>query len=186
MTIDKMFRKAKKSFYLPNNSSQFSFENALILPYSLGILSIKFLLKSTFDIKVVFTYPNTIMSFLVQNNNSLCPSVGGVYAVPCGVCHSSYIGETLKSLQFRLTQHKNDINRGNYSNSIFKHIRDSQHNIDWNGSSMIFSSKNKTLNQLIESYFINTTPNFNTSEGFFSLDRFTIVFVKNSITARFP
>ena len=91
---------------------------------------------------------------------------------------NSYYGETLKSLQFRIDQHKADVKRCNVSNAIFIHIT-TQHRINWEDAKFVFNSKSKPLNRLIESFFIKTLPNFNISTGFFEVDNILIKFLRN-------
>ena len=160
-TINHIFQNTKKKIYDPTPPKIYSTEKGILMPYSEGLLSLRFLLKSTFNIQIIFHFPTTLNSFLVKNN-SIIDLPGGVYNIPCASCDSFYIGETIKTLNFRISQHLNDIKKGNYSNSIFKHTIETGHKINWEDSKMIFSSNDKLLNQLIESFFISTTKNFNT------------------------
>ena len=103
---------------------------------------------------------------------------GGVYKVPCDTCQGAYYGETIKTLNTRIEQHKADIRRYNHSNAIFLHITQ-QHAINWNNTKFIFSSNSKNLNRLVESFFIKYTKNFNISTGFFEIDNVVGNFLKS-------
>src|ERR1044072_3095232 len=120
-------------------------------------------------LKIYITILKTVyLYYLVNdsNNTTFTQKMGGVYKIPCNSCNSVYIGETIKSLQTRVEQHKADVRRCNTNNAIFLHITNN-HKINWNDAAVLFSSKSKNLNRFIEAFFIKTLDNFNTSSGFF-------------------
>ena len=89
--------------------------------------------------------------------------------VPCLSCEQVYIGETIKSLKTRLNQHKYAIRTFNKANSIFRHVSELGHEINWTASKFVFNSKDKQILQLVESSFIHFVPNFNLTSGFYTL-----------------
>ena len=74
-----------------------------------------------------------------------------------------------------------EVRRGNESSAVFRHLSQEEHVINWNGAEFLFRSKDKNLNQLIESFFISTKSNFNISEGFFNFDPITKRFISDHI-----
>ena len=72
-----------------------------------------------------------------------------------------YVGETLKSLAVRISQHKYCIRSGNLDSAVFRHITECNHRIDWNSPSFIFKSKDKNLLRFVEALRMNNQPNFN-------------------------
>ena len=57
---------------------------------------------------------------------------GAVYKVNCLDCDQCYKGETGRTIKIRLKEHKQDVVRGKENISgLSKHIRDTNHNIDW-------------------------------------------------------
>ena len=54
-----------------------------------------------------------------------------IYEVPC---QKSYIGETGRSLQKRMTEHKVVVRRGDRKNGIAVHVQDYDHRVDWEGA----------------------------------------------------
>jgi len=152
--------------------------NTVVIPYCEAIATLKFTISTICGVHIIFSFPDKITNYLIHNNNTVDERQGGVYSVPCSTCASSYYGETLKSLQFRIDQHKADVKRCNVSNAIFIHIT-TQHRINWEDAKFVFNSKSKPLNRLIESFFIKTLPNFNISTGFFEVDNILIKFLRN-------
>ena len=168
--ISSIFRKTKNKYKKPPSQSiANSPKNILVLPYSNNLRKFKSILKNKFDTRLVFKYNNTIRKFLVKNSPADLVPGGGVYVVPCKDCSSCYIGETIKTLPTRINQHKYDIRRLNEKNSIFRHISENSHNIDWKGASFVFKSRDKTTLQFIESILISLKPNFNLSTGFYQV-----------------
>ena len=67
----------------------------------------------------------------VKNPRSQLLKKGVVYEVPCMDCSRSYIGETGRTLQKRLMEHKAAVRRGDTNNGIAVHAWDHQHRVDW-------------------------------------------------------
>ena len=177
--IQKQYHKARQRIYenyIPPPRETPS--NIIIVPYAISLLKLRFTLKNALNISLVFTFPDTLHKNLIKNNTSNTVQSGGVYKIPCNTCQKAYYGETLKTLQFRLSQHKTDIQRHNTSNAIFIHIMEN-HTINWNAAKFVYRSNRKNNNRLVESFFIMNYHNFNTSPGFFDLDHFTISYIKS-------
>lgn len=175
-------RKAKQWFLSPpKKKTDSALLPVLSMPYHPGIKVLKWSLQQILKVKLIFNYPDTLKKFLIHNNNTDLEKSGGVYLVPCSQCPLSYIGETTKTLNERLSQHKNDFKKGNYNNAIFKHFSSAQHKISWHCSKFIFQATDKNLLHLVESFYIKTIQNFNISEGFCHLEDSTIQFIKNII-----
>ena len=54
-----------------------------------------------------------------------------VYKIKCSDCQASYIGETGRNLNTRLTEHKRAMRNGHANNHITVHHQLTNHNIDW-------------------------------------------------------
>ena len=57
-----------------------------------------------------------------------------VYEVPCKDYSKIYIGETKRTLNVRLGEHKQVVKRGDLKNGTAVHIHESHHTIDWAGA----------------------------------------------------
>ena len=62
---------------------------------------------------------------------------GVIYEVPCGECDMVYVGETKKRLQERLKQHKDDVRLRRDTNAIFKHVSETDHEVNWKGATVV-------------------------------------------------
>ena len=60
-----------------------------------------------------------------------------IYEVPCMDCEKSYIGETGRSLQKRLTEHKGAVRRGDSKNGIAVHVQKHDHRVNWEAAKVI-------------------------------------------------
>jgi len=60
-----------------------------------------------------------------------------IYEVPCMDCDKSYIGETGRSLQKRLTEHKAAVRKGVSKNGIAVHVQKHDHRVDWEAARII-------------------------------------------------
>ena len=109
--------------------------------------------------KMVFNFRNSIGRFLI--NNSPVLDSGGVYIINCFDCDLCYVGETLKSLPTRISQHKYCMRTFDKNNSIFYHAFHNNHRTDWSSSQFIFRSKDKNLLRFVEAVFILSKPTFN-------------------------
>lgn len=116
--------------------------------------------------KVTFNYPNSIGRNLVNVYQRLVQNdKPGVYKIPCKDCNDVYIGQTGRNLATRIVEHKRSVRYGQDNSAIFQHVQNQGHVIDWNNSSIIYKSNCNFGRKIVESSFINSTPNFNLSVG---------------------
>ena len=90
-------------------------------------------------VKAVFKSQGTLREALmkVKNPRPQLLKKGVVYEVPCMDCNKSYIGETGRTLQKRLVEHKAAVRRGDTNNGIAVHAWDQQHRVDWENASVL-------------------------------------------------
>ena len=83
----------------------------------------------------------------VQNvnrpNNTNMNSI--VYRIPCGGCEASYIGESSRGLDTRLSEHRNDIRHHRTSNSLVLHIDSHGHLPNWQQVEILQKGLDKSL-----------------------------------------
>ena len=168
--------KAKRKFLgTAKRAPQPENVKTIAIPYFSGLEKLKqpFLVN---NIRLVFTFPNTIVKLLVKNS----PKVNlnsGVYLIPCAECPQVYIGETKRELTVRIGEHKRDCRMGTESNAVYVHSSSNNHAINWEGSKIIFKATDKSILTFMESIFIKFKENFNLSPGFNVTDEFTSNFI---------
>ena len=80
---------------------------------------------------------------------------GAVYKIKCSDCQASYIGETGRNLNTRLTEHKRATRNGDANNHIALHHQLTNHNIDWDTAQCLTYSTNYFQRLTLESWYTN-------------------------------
>ena len=120
---------------------------------------------------VAFTYPNTISKTLIKNKPNSESNIG-VYKIPCKTCpDTGYIGETGRSLEKRVYEHRRDIRVANGKSAIFCHIRDYEHSFDFDKAEVLFRTDDYLKRRVVESALICTSKNVNLSQGHFAFNK---------------
>ena len=78
---------------------------------------------------------------------------GAVYKIKCCDCQATYIGETGRNLNVRLTEHKRATRNGDINNHIAEHHLQTNHRIDWDSAECITYSTNYYQRLNLESWF---------------------------------
>ena len=107
----------------------------LYLLYEKGISEKISRLAKKYNVKVVNQKGKSLENILKTKDNKQDANKdtqGAAYKVNCLDCEQCYIGETGRTIKIRLKEHKQDVVRGKENISgLSKHIRDTNHNIDW-------------------------------------------------------
>ena len=80
---------------------------------------------------------------------------GAVYKIKFSDCPASYIGETGRNLNARLTEHKRATRNGDANNYIAVHHQLTNHNIDWDSAQCLSYSTNYFQRLTLESWYTN-------------------------------
>ena len=89
---------------------------------------------------------------------------GAVYKIKCSNCQASYIGETGRNLNTRLTaEYKRATRNGDVNNHIAVHHQLTNHNIDWDTAQCLTYSTNYFQQLTLESWYTNLQCRANTS-----------------------
>ena len=80
---------------------------------------------------------------------------GAIYKIECSDCQASYIGETGRNLNTRLTEHKRATRNGDVNNHISEHHRQTNHRIDRDSAKCLTYSTNYFQWLTLESWFTN-------------------------------
>ena len=124
--IDHSLALARKTFYSEkrkrNNKLEF-----LSLPYHPNFESIIHPLR-LLGFCATFSYPNTIGRTLICNSPE--SNEGIIYNIPCR-CGEFYIGQSGKSIEKRILNHKYNVRANNTSNAICVHSNKCNFPMDW-------------------------------------------------------
>ena len=169
--LENALKTAKKTFYGNKEKKSFITKNLLVLPYDVKFTNVINILKK-FDVNVAFRNNTTVKTKLIKNSPTT--QEGCVYSIPCNSCDLIYIGQTSKSLDTRIKQHKYCIRTGQQNSAVFQHLSIYDHPMNWNGAKNIVKCNNSQIRNIIESSFIKNSieRNMNLNSGLFRLDRF--------------
>lgn len=119
------FNRAKKYFYSVDVRDQLDFKNSLKLPYHYSFFDLVQIVKSFNNIRLVFTYSDTVKKLLIKNFVSTNVDVG-IYRINCSNCTDFYFGQTDR-FKDRIKEHQRDIRNVNEVKCLFRHVRDEDH-----------------------------------------------------------
>ena len=164
--IDHCLDLAKRTFY--NREIKETNSNYISFPYHPLLKDIEYPLK-LLGFNVAFSYHNTIGRNLICNSPDY--KEGIVYKIPCG-CGKIYIGQSGKSLEKRISQHKYSIRSDNERSAVNVHARNCNFPMKWKESTEIFSRKDFIERNVIESACIYHTReiHMNSNLGLYKLD----------------
>ena len=80
---------------------------------------------------------------------------GVIYEVPCKDCECVYIGETGRTLEKRLSEHKNAVKKQDTKNGIAVHSWTNQHQVDWEAAKTIEVEGNYWRRRVLEALHIH-------------------------------
>jgi hypothetical protein len=90
-----------------------------------------------------------------------------VYRVPCSECNASYVGETMRRFNSRLTEHKAAVRNGNHAYSaLAEHAVNDLHPPDWEAASILEKEPNFRSRRFKEAvHILNQQNTLNRNEG---------------------
>ena len=105
--------------------------------------------------------PITTLQHVLTNVKDRQPDErqAAVYKINCSDCQATYIGETGRNLNIRLTEHKRATKKQDKTNHIAEHHRQTKHNIDWDSAKCITYSTNYKQRLTLESWYTNLEQN---------------------------
>ena len=123
--------------------SKYPIQNVPTLPFHRPFLPLVNIFKHHFYITIIFHYNNTIKNILINNNPNKSEACI-IYKIPCANWPLSYVGQTGKSLEARIKQHKYSIRSGQENSAQFQHVRSFNHRINFDLSSVIKYNSNNS------------------------------------------
>ena len=123
------------------------------IPYIKGTSETISRILQPYNIRVAHKPTTTLRQLLtnVKDRDEPNNRQGAVYKIKCSDCQASYIGETGRNLNTRLTEHKRATRNGDANNHIAVHHQLTNHNIDWDSAQCLTYSTNYFQRLTLES-----------------------------------
>ena len=108
-----------------------------------------------YNIRVAHKPITTLRQLLanVKDKDEPNDSQGAVYKIKCCDCQATYIGETGRNLNKRLTEHKRATRNADLNNNIAEHHLQTNHKIDWDCAECVIYSTDYYQRLTLESWF---------------------------------
>jgi hypothetical protein len=133
------------------------------LPYIRGISEPLERIFRKHEISIYHKPVNTLRQQLVHPKDSTPKGkkTGVIYQIECQTCNRLYIGETARSLDKRLDEH-----RKTTTSAVNEHVKDTGHKIDWEGVKVIGKEDNWAKRKIKEAIAIRKNkPSLNRDQG---------------------
>ena len=100
---------------------------------------------------------STLRSRLVKVKQAIPNSKkkGVIYEVPCKDCPCVYIGETGRTLEKRLSEHKTAVKKNDTKNGIAVHAWTNQHQVNWEAASVKQEERSYWRRRVLEALHIH-------------------------------
>ena len=101
-------------------------------------------LHASYNIRVAHKPITTLRQLLtnVKDKDEPKDRQGAVYKIKCCDCQATYIGETGRNLNVRLTEHRRATRNGDLNDNIAEHHLQTNHRIDWDSAECVTYSTN--------------------------------------------
>ena len=125
------------------------------LPFIPGLANRIRRIFSEVDVQVCFAPPVSLGSILSKKKPKNSEVKGLVYRIPCTQCDWSYVGETGRTLNDRIKEHKRAVKNMSTASEIANHCLNEDHRMDWEGSKIIGREKWHTKRLFKEAWCSN-------------------------------
>lgn len=112
------------------------------------------------NIKTIYKSSGTLRSTLTRVKTRMpeLKTRGVVYKVPCRDCEASYVGETGRTLQKRITECKYAVKTNDRKNGIAVHAWDQELRPDWEAAEVLETEPHYWKRRVLEAIWIQKTP----------------------------
>ena len=127
------------------------------IPYIKGTSETIARILQPYNIRIAHKPITTLRQLLTNVKDKDEPSNrrGAVYKIKCCDCQATYIGETGRNLNVRLTEHKRATRNGDINNHIAEHHLKTNHRIDWDSAECVTYCTDYYQRITLESWFTN-------------------------------
>ena len=131
------------------------------IPYVQGTSEAIRRILAPLGVKTSFQPTNTLRNMLVHPKDPIPTEKksGVVYRIPCGSCPQTYIGQTGRTLEQRLKEHKKAVRDENITTSaLAEHVQKTGHPIEWTQTEVVHTCNRTVKRCLLESWTIQKEP----------------------------
>ena len=113
------------------------------------------------DITVAHKPSTTLRDVLtkVKDPSPINSRAGAVYKIPCAECPASYVGETGRTLECRIKEHKRSIGNEDTRNNIAVHHMSTKHQMNWEEAACLDFAANYHERMFLESCYAKSDNN---------------------------
>ena len=107
--------------------------------------------------KPTVTLRNILMK--VKDPTDIKTRTGAIYKVTCAECPATYVGETGRTLDCRIKEHKRATEKKDVANKIAVHQTETKHRIEWEGATCMEFNGFADERMFLESWFTKCDEN---------------------------
>ena len=134
---------------------EIDFTKIVVIPYYKSLSERISDILRTKGIKVVFKRGNTIGNMLSHKNKEIDQDKYNiVYNLDCNNCPYVYVGQTKRTLNARITEHKNALNYPYLKSNVADHAINYKHDINFDKPRIKYRERNCHARKFLESYDI--------------------------------
>lgn len=128
----------------------------LFMPYIKGVSEKIERICHPLGVKVICKSQHTLRQTLmkVKSTRPDDRKKGVVYEVPCADCNCVYVGETGRSLEMRLKEHRYAVKTMDTNNGVAVHAWTNDHHVNWEAAKVITVEQHQTKRKVLESLHI--------------------------------
>ena len=95
----------------------------------------------------------------VKDPSPINSRAGAVYKIPCAECPASYVGETGRTLEYRIKEHKRSIANEDTRNNIAVHHMSTKHQMNWEEADCWDFASNYHERMFLENWYTKSDNN---------------------------
>ena len=152
-SIDKITKKVRDNRANNTSSSVPQSSSYVSIPYIAGTSERLSRIFKKYDIQVAHQPSKKIKNELchLKDRRRVHEKAGVVYKLDCRDCNATYIGETGRQVEERMTEHQRDITNRKQASKVFEHVRDTGHSFDFENVSVLDNCQHKKVRLHLES-----------------------------------
>ena len=164
----KFIDRAYRAHPRPKPSDDSSFKKTVLIPYIGGLSEAIQHFLAEVDIRVVFRPLSTLRQQLVhpKDDTPTTKKSNVVYSIPCTTCPAVYIGQTSRTLNTRINEHKAAVKHARTEvSAVAEHVWQEKHQMDFQKTCILAHEPNLHQHCFLESWHIQKQHTINREIG---------------------